>query len=215
MFEKVWIEDFLQLTVNTAVTSGLRPDQAATPREAFTGKDTLPLVPVRLVGTKQPPNLPPSNTNIARGNIRIGTNMPAQLPHKRIAELPDLRVALPLGVKVTPALTTTNIQARQRILEDLLESQELEDRQVDGGVEAETTLVGAKCRVELHTVALLDLALALIVLPDDAELNDALGDGDDFEGLLVLGVLGEEGGGLEGGDELCVHVSRVGNVEPW
>jgi hypothetical protein len=45
----------------------------------------------------------------------------------------------------------------------------------------------------LHTVALLDLALALVILPDNAELDDALGDRDDLEGLLVFGVLGEEG----------------------
>lgn len=77
-------------------------------------------------------------------------------------------------------------------------------------MEAETALVGAQGRVELHTVALLDLALALVVLPDDAELDDALGDRDDFESFLVLGVLGEEGGGLEGGDELwCVLVGCV------
>lgn len=84
----------------------------------------------------------------------------------------------------------------------MLKAQKLEDRKVDSGVEAETALVGTKCRVELHAVALLDLALALVVLPDDAELDDALGNGDYLEGLLVLGVLGEEGRGLEGGDEL-------------
>lgn len=93
------------------------------------------------------------------------------------------------------------------ILEDLLESQELEDGQVDRGVEAEASLVGTKGRVELDAVALLDLALALVVLPDDAELDDALGDRDNLEGLLVLGVLGEEGRGLEGGDELWTMVS--------
>jgi hypothetical protein len=76
-------------------------------------------------------------------------------------------------------------------------------------VEAETALVGTESGVELHTVALLDLALVLVVLPHDAELDDAFGDGDDLEGLLVFGVLGEEGGGLEGGDELCEGVSWV------
>jgi hypothetical protein len=69
-------------------------------------------------------------------------------------------------------------------------------------VESETALVGAKGRVELHTVSPLDLALALVVLPDHAELDDALRDGDNLESLLVVGVLLEEGGGLEGGDEL-------------
>ena len=69
-------------------------------------------------------------------------------------------------------------------------------------MEAETALVGTESGVELHAVSLLDLALALVVLPDNAELDDALGDGDDLKSLLVFGVLGEEGGGLEGGDEL-------------
>jgi hypothetical protein len=92
--------------------------------------------------------------------------------------------------------------AGKRILEDLLEAQELEDGQVDCGVESETTLVGAESRVELHTVTIVDLAFALVVLPDDTELDDALGDGGDLEGLLVLGVLVEERRRLKGGDEL-------------
>ena len=78
-------------------------------------------------------------------------------------------------------------------------------------MEAETALVGTESGVELHAVSLLDLALALVVLPDNAELDDALGDGDDLESLLVFGVLGEEGGGLEGGDELCEVSDRVAN----
>jgi hypothetical protein len=78
-------------------------------------------------------------------------------------------------------------------------------------VEAETALVGTESGVELHAVSLLDLALALVVLPDNAELDDALGDGDDLESLLVFGVLGEEGGGLEGGDELYGMLDGVAN----
>ena len=85
-------------------------------------------------------------------------------------------------------------------------------------MEAEAALVGTEGRVELHAVPLLDLALALVVLPDNAELDDALGDRDDLEGLLVFGVLGEEGGGLEGGDELCEVLDMCrcgGRVELW
>ena len=78
-------------------------------------------------------------------------------------------------------------------------------------MEAETALVGTESGVELHAVSLLDLALALVVLPDNAELHDALGDGDDLESLLVFGVLGEEGGGLEGGDELYGMLDGVAN----
>lgn len=55
----------------------------------------------------------------------------------------------------------------------------------------------------MHAVTLVDLALALVVLPNNAELDDTLGNGGNFESLPVLGVLLEEGGGLESGDELC------------
>jgi hypothetical protein len=75
-------------------------------------------------------------------------------------------------------------------------------------VQAETTLVRTESRVELHTVALVDLALARVILPDDAELDDTLGDGDDLESLPVLRVLLEKSGRLKGGDELYGMVSN-------
>jgi hypothetical protein len=50
-------------------------------------------------------------------------------------------------------------------------------------VESETALVGAQSRVELHAVSSVDLALALVVLPGDTELDDALGDGGNLESL--------------------------------
>ena len=70
-------------------------------------------------------------------------------------------------------------------------------------METETALVGTESRVELHAVTLVDLALTLVVLPNNAELDDTLRNGGNFESLPVLGVLLEEGGGLESGDELC------------
>jgi hypothetical protein len=90
------------------------------------------------------------------------------------------------------------LTSRQGILEDLLEAQELQDAEIDGGVQAETALVWAKGRVELDSVAAVDLDLVLVVLPNHAELDDALGDGDNLEGGLVFGVLLEEGAVFEG-----------------
>jgi hypothetical protein len=76
-------------------------------------------------------------------------------------------------------------------------------------VQAETALVWTEGRVELDAVALVDIALALVVLPDNAELDDALGNGNDLECLLVLGVLLEDGGALEGGGELWEELVSV------
>ena len=97
--------------------------------------------------------------------------------------------------------------ASESILEDLLETEELKDRKVDGRVEAETALVGTERGVELDAVSTVDLELALVVLPSDTELDDALGDGDDVEGSLQFGGDLEELGGLEGGDKLCGIIS--------
>jgi len=136
------------------------------------------------------------------------TNVLAELPHERYAELADLVVGLALGVEVASSLGTAHVQAGKGILEDLLEAQELEDGQVDGGVQSETALVGTEGRVELNAVALVDVADALVIFPDNAELDDALGNGDDLESLLVLGVLLEDGGALEGGGELWEGLAR-------
>lgn len=91
----------------------------------------------------------------------------------------------------------------ERILEDLLETQELQDTEVDGGVQTETTLVRAKGRVELDTESTVHLDVALVILPNNTELDDALRDGSDLEGLLVFGVLLEQGTVLKSGGKLC------------
>ena len=94
------------------------------------------------------------------------------------------------------------LTAGKSILEDLLETQELEDGKVDGRVKTETTLVRTEGGVVLDTVTTVDLDLVLVVLPDDTELDDALGDGGDLESTLVLGVLLEESRVLKGRGKL-------------
>lgn len=70
---------------------------------------------------------------------------------------------------------------------------QLQDAQVDTGVQPQSSLVGAQSRVVLYSVTSVDLELTLVVLPGDSELDDTLGNLDDGEGFSVLGVLGEEG----------------------
>jgi hypothetical protein len=127
----------------------------------------------------------------------------AELGHEGDTEAANLVVRLALGVEVRATLATAHVKAGQGILEDLLEAEELQDGQVNGRVETETTLVGAEGGVELDTETAVDLDLTLIILPDNAELNNALGDGDDLEGLAVLRLLLEKSGVLEGRGELC------------
>jgi len=116
-----------------------------------------------------------------------------KLEHEGVAEAADLGVRLALGVKVGTTLTTTHGEAGKSVLEDLLETEELEDREVHGGVETETTLVRAEGRVELNTETAVDSDSAVVTLPSNTELDDTLGDLDNVESSAVLGVDGEEG----------------------
>lgn len=70
-------------------------------------------------------------------------------------------------------------------------------------MEAQAALVRAEGRVELDAVPAVDLEDAFVVLPDDAELDDAFGDGHDAQRGPVLGVLLEQRAVLERGRELC------------
>ena len=188
--------------VDDTVTGGLGTDERTTPAAALTGENTLPLVADLLVLAEHETDLTTSDTNVTSGNVSVLTNVLAELSHERDTEATDLVVRLALGVEVGTTLTTTHVEAGQGILEDLLETQELQDGQVDGGVETETTLVGAESGVELNTETAVDLDVALVILPDDTELNNALRDGDNLESLAVLGLLLEKSGVLEGGSEL-------------
>jgi hypothetical protein len=95
------------------------------------------------------------------------------------------------------------LTSSQSILKDLLETQELENGEIDRWVKSETTLVWTKGRVELYTISSVDLGLEFVVLPNHSELDDSLWDGDDLEGGSVFWLLFEKAGVLEGGNEFC------------
>src|SRR5690606_25151175 len=104
-------------------------------------------------------------------------------------EAHDLLVGATLGVEVRAALAATDGHAGQCVLEDLLEAEELDDRQVDAGVEPQAALVGAEGGVELDAEAAVDLDLTVVGDPRHAEDDLALGLADALENgpLAVLG----------------------------
>src|SRR5690625_5242055 len=64
---------------------------------------------------------------------------------------------------------TAEREPGQRVLEDLFEAQELHDPDVDRRVEAQTSLVGAQRRAELHPETAVDLDLAVVIDPWHSE----------------------------------------------
>src|SRR5690606_27181025 len=111
--------------------------------------------------------------------------MPVQFGHEALAEAHDLAVAAALRIEVRAALGAADRHAGQRVLEDLLEAQELDDPEVHGRVEAQAALVGAEHAVELHAEAAVDLHLAAVVLPRHAEDDLALRFADALDDLVL------------------------------
>jgi hypothetical protein len=100
--------------------------------------------------------------------------MAEKFADESLAETHHFARAAALRVEVGTALATAHRQRGQGVLEGLLEGQELEDGKVDRRVKADAALVGADGRGMLDAVAAIDLHLAMVVDPRDAEHDDAL-----------------------------------------
>ena len=174
--------------VAQAVAGSLGTGERAAEGDALAGQHAGVLILQALVLAEQIADLAAADADVTGGHIGIGADMTVQLGHKALAETHDLGIRLAVGVKVSAAFAAAHGQAGQAVLEALLKAEELQDRQVDGGVEAQTALVGADGRVELHTVAAVDLYLTGIVHPRHAEQNHALGLDQALNqtGLLIL-----------------------------
>ena len=184
--------------VDQAVAGCLGAGQGAAEGEALAGEDAGELVADALVLAEHVGNLAAADAQVTGGDVGVGADVALELGHEGLAEAHDLVVGLALGVEVRAALAAAHGQGGEGVLQDLLEAEELEHAEVDGGVEAQAALVGADGGVELDAEAAVDLGLALVVNPGDAEHDHALGLGDALEDLrlLVLGVCVQDG--LEG-----------------
>src|SRR5690606_11521763 len=133
------------------------------------------------------------DADVARRDVRIFAEMAVKLSHERLAEPHDLHFGAPLGIEIGPALGAADGHACQSVLERLLEAEELDDPQIDAGVEPEAALVGAERRVEAHPEAAVDLHLTSVVEPRNAENNLALRLADPLDQCLigVFGALGD------------------------
>ncbi len=147
--------------VDAAVAGGFRTDERAAPVEALAGEHPGELVGEALVLAEEVADLPAAHADVAGGHVGVGADVAEELGHEALAEAHDLGVGLALGVEVGAAFAAAHGQGGEGVLEHLLEGQELEDAQVDGGVEAQAALVRADGRVHLDAEAPVHLDLAL------------------------------------------------------
>ncbi len=155
--------------------NGDSADQAAAEGEALAGKHAGGVVGQFLHHAGHKADFTAADADVAGRHVGVRAQVAIQLGHQRLAEAHDLALAFALRIEIGAAFAAAHRQGGQRILEGLLKAEELQDRQVYRWVEAHAALIGADGRVELHAEGAIDLHLAAIVHPADAELNDTLG----------------------------------------
>ena len=181
--------------VDGAVAGRLGPDQRAAPAERLAGEHAGELVADPLVLPEQVADLACADADVTGRDVGELPDVPLQLGHERLAEAHHLGVALVLRVEVGAALAAAHGERREGVLQHLLERQELEHADVDARVEPQPALERADRARHLDAVAAVDLDLACVVDPRDAEDDHALRLDEPLQDLVVdvLGMAFEHG----------------------
>jgi hypothetical protein len=161
--------------IDAAVSGRLCAHETTAKGQTLTGKDSAEAILEPLVLAEEVADLALADTDVTCGHIGVFSDVAVQLDHQRLAEPHDLAIRLPLRVEVRATLCPAHGQTRQRVLEGLFESEELQHPLVDARVEAHAALVRTDGVVELHTPGTIGADVALVVLPRHAKDHDAIG----------------------------------------
>ena len=196
--------------INRTVACRLGTDERATVGDALTGEDAGELVTDALILSVEVADLTRTDTDVARGNIGICTDVLTKLGHKGLAECHNLSVRLALRVEVGATLTAAHGKRGEGVFEGLLEAEELDNAFVYGGVETKSALVGTDSAVKLNTEAAVDLHIAVVINPRNTELDNSFGLDDTLHnaGGYVVGSLHEDG--LDRGEDLLNGLVELG-----
>ena len=171
--------------IASTVTGCLGAHERTTPQLAFAGQRAGELVAKTFVLTKEETDLTSAYAYITGRYVGICANVALQLGHKRLTETHHLGITFATRREITSALGAAHRQRGQRVLEGLLEGEELHNRQVHRLVETYTAFVRANGAIHLHTESAVDLHFALIVHPRHTEHYHALGFNDALHDLLL------------------------------
>ncbi|EFC52875.1 hypothetical protein NEISUBOT_03711 [Neisseria subflava NJ9703] len=160
--------------IHAAVAGGFRANQAAAPFEAFAGQDGSKFVADFFVLAEQIADFAAAYADVAGRNVGIGADVAVEFGHKGLAEAHYFGIGFAFRIKVGTALASAHRQGGQCVFEDLFKSEEFQYAQIDGRVEAQAAFVRADGGAHLNAVAAVDLDLAFVVHPSDAEHNHAL-----------------------------------------
>ena len=196
--------------VAKAKAGGFLPGKGTAPGEPLAGQHAFIQAGDPLILAVQEADFPGTHADVSGRHVHVLAHMAVQLGHKALAETLHFVVALALGVKVAAALAAADGQSGQAVLQNLLQTEKLNDGQVDTGMQAQAALVRANGTVKLDTIAPVDLNLTLVVHPWYTEHDDPFRLHVPFQqsGLLVFWMTIHHR--LQGGQDLRGGLNKFG-----
>lgn len=168
--------------IDRAIAGRLGAHAGAAPRQPLARQHArLVTIGHALVLAEHVADLALPDADVAGGDVGIFAEMPIQFGHEGLAEAHDLVVGAALRIEIRSTLAAADRHARQRVLEGLLEAEELDGAEKDARMESQATLERTERRIELHAKATVDLHLPPVVDPRYAEDDLALRLADTFD----------------------------------
>ena len=161
--------------VHQAVAGSFGTNQGTAVGQALSGEDTaLEFVLKTLVHAKHVADFTTAHTDVTSRDVTVLANVAPEFHHEGLAKSHHFSVGFALRVEIGTAFAATHGQSGQRILEDLLEGEELQNGRVDAGVETKAAFVRADGAVELNSETTVHLDVAAVVNPRHTEVKQAL-----------------------------------------
>ena len=123
---------------------------------------------------KEIPDLATADADVPRRYIGVGTDVPKQFCHERLAKSHDFPVGFAFWIEVRAALAAPHWQTCKRILKHLFERQKLDDARIDGRMKTQPAFVRTQCAIHLHAKPAVDLDPSFVVDPRNTKLNHSL-----------------------------------------
>ena len=155
--------------IEHAVAGRLCSGKRSAVGQALAGEDALILAGDPLVLAVHEADLTASDADIARRDVFIGSDILIELGHKALAKTHNFRVGFALGVEVRAALAAADGKAGKRVLEDLLEAEELQNADIDRRMKTESALVRSDGAVELDAEGTVHMHVSGVVGPGNTE----------------------------------------------
>ena len=197
--------------VDAAVASSLRTDQRTAEGKPLARQDARPVVANLAVLAVHVANLAAADVHVTRRNVGVRADVAEKFRHEALAEAHHLTVAAALAgrvgallrIEVRAAFAAAHRERCQRVLEDLLKAEELENREIDRRIKAQSPFVRPDCGVELHAIAAVDANRPRVVNPRNTKHNDALRLDETLKnGILLIFGMGFDDGTERGEDFL-------------